>query len=107
MTESTDTAPLRGQSLRGRPVHETCTPVNEGNQPLRDEGEAVAWPPSYPLILQESRSHLIEGREALRIGTTPARLEKRRRAAPPNLGQSFGITVTYLTSKAHSPPCKG
>ena len=42
MTESTDTAPRRGQSLRGRPVQEICTPVNEGNCPLRDEGEAVA-----------------------------------------------------------------
>src|SRR5438309_11499165 len=34
MTESIDTAPLRGQSLRGRPVHEICTPVNQGNQLL-------------------------------------------------------------------------
>src|SRR5437879_8342546 len=34
MTASIDTAPLRGQSLRGRPVHETCTPVNQGNQLL-------------------------------------------------------------------------
>ena len=51
MTESLDTAPLRGQSLRGRPVHEICMPVNEGNRPLRDEGEAVAWPPPYPLVI--------------------------------------------------------
>jgi hypothetical protein len=50
MTESRATAPPRGQSLRGRPVHETCTPVNEGNRPLRDEGEAVACPPPYPLV---------------------------------------------------------
>src|SRR5438477_12082593 len=34
MIESLDTAPLRGQSLRGRPVRETCMPVNQGNQPL-------------------------------------------------------------------------
>ncbi len=34
MTASFDTAPLRGQSLRGRPVHERCMPVNQGNQPL-------------------------------------------------------------------------
>src|SRR5438552_17413461 len=34
MTESIDTAPLRGQSLRGRPVHEICTPVNQGTQLL-------------------------------------------------------------------------
>src|SRR5207237_945786 len=34
MTASFDTAPLRGQSLRGRPVHERCMPVNKGNQPL-------------------------------------------------------------------------
>ena len=50
MTESTVTAPLRGQSLRGRPVHATCTPVNAGNQPRCDEGEAAAWPPPYPLV---------------------------------------------------------
>src|SRR5205823_7821362 len=53
MTASIDAAPLRGQSLRGRPVHEICTPVNEGNQPLRDEGAAAAWPPPYPLVSPE------------------------------------------------------
>src|SRR5437879_13042398 len=53
MTASIDTAPLRGQSLRGRPVHETCTPVNQGNQLLRDEGEAAAWPPPYPLVARK------------------------------------------------------
>jgi len=31
MTESTASVPPRGQSLRGRPVHEICTPVNVGN----------------------------------------------------------------------------
>src|SRR5262245_21200981 len=57
MTESRATAPLPGQSLRGRPVHERCTPVNEGNRPLRDEGEAVACPPPYPLVsnLQQNK----------------------------------------------------
>ena len=37
----------------GRPVRESRTPVNAGNQPRSDDGEAVAGitlqPPSYPL----------------------------------------------------------
>ena len=48
MTESFGLAPLQGQSLRGRPVQEICTPVNEGNCPLRDEGEAVASASALP-----------------------------------------------------------
>ena len=32
-----------GQSLWGRPVLEKGTPVNEGNQPLRDNGEGLAF----------------------------------------------------------------
>ena len=31
-----------GQSLWGRPVLEKGTPVNEGNQPLCDNGEGLA-----------------------------------------------------------------
>ena len=33
---------LQGNHYWGRPVLEKGTPVNEGNQPLRDNGEAVA-----------------------------------------------------------------
>src|SRR5437867_7885592 len=42
-------APRLGQSLGGRPLLEKGTPVNEGNQPLCDNGEAVAPPLPYPL----------------------------------------------------------
>jgi len=53
MTESLDTAPLRGQSLRGRPVHEICMPVNQGNQPLPRRrgggGMATALPSGFPI----------------------------------------------------------
>jgi hypothetical protein len=34
---------LGGNHCWGRPVLEKGTPVNEGNQPLRDNGEAVAF----------------------------------------------------------------
>ena len=49
MTDVSKTAPLRGQSLWGRPVRERRTPVNVGNQPHRDNGEGPAF--GLPLTL--------------------------------------------------------
>src|SRR5437660_971138 len=85
MTESCHTAPLRGQSLRGRPVHEICTPVNEGNRPLCDEGEAAAWPPPYPLVL--FRNH-------------PGAADK---TSPPIRRVSTKINATRSTNDATAP----
>jgi hypothetical protein len=40
--------PRPGQSLGGRPVTETVTPVNMGNQPHCDNGEGVATASPLP-----------------------------------------------------------
>jgi hypothetical protein len=46
--------PGHRQALGGRPVRESRTPVNMGNQPHRDNGEAVVGiihrPLLYPLV---------------------------------------------------------
>ena len=41
---------LAGNHYWGRPVLEKGTPVNEGNQPLRDNGEAVATATALPSV---------------------------------------------------------
>src|SRR6266540_6507456 len=44
--------PRAGQSLGGRPVTETVTPVNVGNQPHCDNGEGVATASPLPSRLK-------------------------------------------------------
>ena len=44
----TDRSPLWGQSHGGRPVRESRTPVNMGNQPHCDNGEGVATATPLP-----------------------------------------------------------
>ena len=46
-----------GNFYRGRPVPEKGTPVNKGNQPFRDNGEAVASASALPSVRQ-SRTYL-------------------------------------------------
>ncbi len=45
--------PRPGQSLGGRPVTETVTPVNMGNRPHCDNGEGVASASPLPSRLKE------------------------------------------------------
>jgi hypothetical protein len=40
--------PRSGQLSWSRPVPETGTPVNSGNQPPRDNGEGEEWPSPLP-----------------------------------------------------------
>ncbi len=51
--------PRPGQSLGGRPVTATVTPVNMGNQPHCDNGEGVATAsplPSRMIVAQQFRA---------------------------------------------------
>ena len=62
-------APLRGQSFRGRPVRETRTPVNMGNQPHRDNGEVEV--PDLRLTLY-AQSYLVAPRSpSVRVRASP------------------------------------
>src|SRR4029453_11257685 len=98
MTESFGSGPRQGQSLRGRPVHEICMPVNEGNCPLCDEGEAAAWPPPYPLRCSNSNKTfeqpprpLLVDASRLLLMSRPPLLSKRGNGAHPN---SFTPSMT-------------
>src|SRR5437867_5962079 len=84
MTESIDTAPLRGQSLRGRPVHEICTPVNQGNQLLLRRrgggGLATALPSGqfgetfrvsdHPVCAASERDLFLKDRKSTRLNSS-------------------------------------
>ncbi len=56
--------PRAGQSLGGRPVTETVTPVNVGNQPHCDNGEGVATASPLPSRMKAWRT--LEQRAAVR-----------------------------------------
>src|SRR6266545_7360284 len=51
--------PRAGQSLGGRPVTETVTPVNVGNQPHCDNGEGVATASPLPSRMTIAGSSLL------------------------------------------------
>ena len=80
-----------GQSLWGRPVLEKGTPVNEGNQPLRDNGEGLAF--GLPLTLCVSRMDETLSRKengAVNVGNIDLILPVRVRTRTEDVGRTPG-----------------